>query len=213
MKGKKVYDPRTALTAWSDNAALCIRDYLSEDYGFGCEADEINDSYFIAAANACDESVTLSTGGTQPRYTCNGVVDTASVPLDNLTQLVSSLAGAVTYVQGQFRAHAGAYDSPTDDIPTSMLAGGVKLRAPHAAQELFNAVKGTYVDPGKSWQPTDFPPVTNDTYEDQDNGEQIFKDVELPFTTHPERARASRRSYWRRRGRGWWSRCRSTTRG
>src|SRR6185369_10950961 len=28
IKGKQVYDPRTELTAWSDNAALCVRDYL-----------------------------------------------------------------------------------------------------------------------------------------------------------------------------------------
>ena len=29
IKGKKVYDPRTGTTAWSDNPALCIRDYLT----------------------------------------------------------------------------------------------------------------------------------------------------------------------------------------
>ena len=28
VKGKKVYDPRTSTTAWSANAALCLRDYL-----------------------------------------------------------------------------------------------------------------------------------------------------------------------------------------
>ena len=29
VRGKKVYDPRTATTAWSDNPALIIRDYLT----------------------------------------------------------------------------------------------------------------------------------------------------------------------------------------
>ena len=29
IKGKKVYDPRSSATAWSDNPALCIRDYLT----------------------------------------------------------------------------------------------------------------------------------------------------------------------------------------
>jgi hypothetical protein len=28
VQGKSVYDPRTELTAYSDNAALCLRDYL-----------------------------------------------------------------------------------------------------------------------------------------------------------------------------------------
>jgi hypothetical protein len=187
VKGKKVFDPRTALTAWSDNSALCIRDYLASSYGFGCGADEINDSYLIAAANVSDEAVAI-TGGSQARYTCNGVVDTATAPLDNLGALVTSLAGAVTYVQGQFRVYAGAYDAPTTDIPLSMLASGVKTRARTPRKELFNAVKGTYVDPTKNWQPTDFPFVTNATYEAQDNGERIYKDLELPFTTDPTRA-------------------------
>jgi len=29
IKGKKLYDPRTDTTAWSDNPALCLRDYLT----------------------------------------------------------------------------------------------------------------------------------------------------------------------------------------
>lgn len=188
VKGKKVYDPRTATTAWSANAALCSRDYLASSYGFGCQSDEINDTYFIAAANACDEDVALKAGGTQDRYTCNGVVDTATAPLDNLTALLTACAGTVTYVQGKFRLHAGVYDTPSGDIDTSILASSVKLRARTPSKELFNAVKGTYLDPTKNWQPTDFPFVVNSVYEAQDGGERIYKDIELPFTQNAEAA-------------------------
>ena len=52
VRGKKLYDPRDGSTAYSTNAALCVRDYLASDYGFECSADEINDDYFEAAANA-----------------------------------------------------------------------------------------------------------------------------------------------------------------
>ncbi|MCP6756604.1 hypothetical protein NL533_33770, partial [Klebsiella pneumoniae] len=76
VNGKKVYDPRDGTTEWSNNAALCIRDYLTSSYGFNCSSDEINDTYFSSAANHCDESVTLTTGGSQNRFTCDGVVDT-----------------------------------------------------------------------------------------------------------------------------------------
>ena len=188
VKGKKVYDPRTGLTAWSDNAALCIRDYMASDYGFACASDEINDTYFISAANVCDENVTLTTGGTQKRYTCNGTVDTGSTPLDNLGSVITSLAGAVTYVQGKFRLHAGAYDAPSGAITTDHLAGPVRAVLRTDRKKLFNAVKGTYVDPNKQWQPTDFPFITNPTYEAQDGGERIYSDLDLPFTTHPEAA-------------------------
>ena len=192
VKGKKVYDPRTGVTAWSANAALCVRDYLAADYGFDCAADEINDAYTIAAANVCDEAVFFSAGGSDRRYSCDGVLDTAVAPLDNLQALVTSLAGTVTYVQGRFRVHAAAYDTPAGSISTAMgadiLAGDMQVDWRASRKELFNGVKGTFVDPGKSWQPTDFPPVTNATYRAEDNGELIFKDIELPFTIHAESA-------------------------
>jgi hypothetical protein len=36
IEGKKVFDPRTSTTAYSNNAALCIRDYLTDTrYGLG----------------------------------------------------------------------------------------------------------------------------------------------------------------------------------
>lgn len=195
VKGKKVYDPRTTLTAWSDNPTLCIRDYLTSrdsanlPYGFGATADEVNDTYTSPAANVCEESVTKADGSTHDRYTCNGVLDTAVAPLDNLQQLVSSLAGAVTCPKGQFRIYAGAYDTPEATvIDESMLTGQIKVRVRVPRSELFNAVQGTFVDPLKNWKPTDFPAVTSAAFETQDNGERIFTDIQLPFTNDPEAA-------------------------
>lgn len=188
VKGKKVYDPRDGTTAWSDNATLCIRDYLTSDYGFNCDSTEINDTFFTAAANICDESVSLTTGGSQSRYTCNGVLDTANAPIENLNALVAAMAGTVTYVQGQFRAHAGAFDSTAGDLTTDMLAGPVKIKTRVPRQQLFNAVQGTYVDPARKYAVTDFPPVVNGTYTADDGGTQMFKDIQLPFSNHPEAA-------------------------
>jgi hypothetical protein len=188
VKGKKLYDPRDGTTAWSENVALCIRDYLASDYGFGCDADEINDTYVTAAANHCDEAVALTTGGTQKRYTCNGVLDTGAAPVENLNALVAAMAGTVTYVQGQFRPYAGVYDSTVGDIDNTMLAGPVKIQARTTRQQLFNAVKGTFVDPALNFQQADFYEVTNSTYETEDGGQRIYKDIQLPFTNHQEAA-------------------------
>ena len=48
IKGKKVYDPRTGNTAWSDNPALCVRDYISDTtYGLKATNDEIDDLSLI----------------------------------------------------------------------------------------------------------------------------------------------------------------------
>lgn len=55
VEGKKVYDPRTSTTAYSANAALCIRDFLVSEYGL--DDSSIDDTDFQAAANICDETV------------------------------------------------------------------------------------------------------------------------------------------------------------
>ncbi len=189
VKGKKVFDPRTSLSAWSDNAALCIRDYLVNDYGFNADvADEINDTTFIAAANICDESISLAGGGTENRYTINGVVSTAEAPLDNLDELITAIAGAVTYTQGKFKCFAGAYDTPTVTVDESWLAGDITVQADTPKKELFNAVKGVFIDPTHDYEATDFPAITNSTYEVEDGGEQIFADIELPYTKTPSTA-------------------------
>lgn len=57
LKGKKVYDPETETTAWSDNPALCLRDYLTSDYGLNCDSSEIDDVNFIQAKDDCNYGV------------------------------------------------------------------------------------------------------------------------------------------------------------
>lgn len=60
VQGREVYDPRSATVGYSENPALCIADYL-QDQTLGLQADpsEVNEGTVIAAANVCDEAVTL----------------------------------------------------------------------------------------------------------------------------------------------------------
>jgi hypothetical protein len=85
LRGKKLYDPRTLTTVWSENPALAVRDYLLSADGLRCAADEIDEVSFIAAANICDELVSIPDGAggftaTQKRYTCNGLVSSEKTP-------------------------------------------------------------------------------------------------------------------------------------
>ena len=77
-----VYDIRTATSAYTTNAALCQADYLNDPL-FGVDADyttEILDAPLIEAANICEEQVALDVGGTEDRYSLNGVIDSSSTP-------------------------------------------------------------------------------------------------------------------------------------
>jgi hypothetical protein len=86
IKGKKVYDPRTSTTAWSDNPALCVRDYITDTtYGLKATSDEVLDTTalggFSAAANTCDTAA-----GAITTATVNGAVsNTQTVQIDYAT--------------------------------------------------------------------------------------------------------------------------------
>ena len=55
VNGKKLYDPRSGLTVWSDNPALALADFLSSTvYGMGLSVDWAS---VTTVANACDELV------------------------------------------------------------------------------------------------------------------------------------------------------------
>lgn len=65
LRGKKVYDPRSGLTVWSENPALCTADYLKDTrFGLRASPSEIVDAELIIAANICDEDVTIINSGT-----------------------------------------------------------------------------------------------------------------------------------------------------
>src|SRR5215472_3198265 len=76
IRGKKdILDPRTGTRIYTNNAALCIADYLAMPAtkgGFGLTiGTDIPTAQLSAAANICDELVPLAAGGTVKRYTCN----------------------------------------------------------------------------------------------------------------------------------------------
>jgi hypothetical protein len=183
VKGKKLFDPRTGLTAYSTNWALCVRDYVtSTRYGIGATIDEIEDNYYIAAANISDENVLLSGGITQKRYVCNGTIDVADKPVEIMKNLLTAGAGSHVYTLGKYRLFAGAYTTPTVTMTADDLRASVGIQANTPRKDLYNAVGGTFIDPSQDWQPISFPTVLNANYAAQD-GEQIIRDIELPFTT------------------------------
>lgn len=118
----------------------------------------------------------------QPRYTANGVIDLSEKHADNLDRLRAAAGGVLPYVQGKYRLHGAAATTPTFELTADDLRDTLKVQARPAKRELFNAVRGTFVDPTQLWEPSDLPAVVSEQYAAED-GEQIFKDVEHHFIT------------------------------
>ena len=181
VKGKKVYDPRTTTTAYSANAALCIRDYLTSAYGLN--DSEIDDTVFSAAANVCDEDVTLDAGGTEKRYTMNGVIRADTSHNDVLTRMMTSCAGTLFWGAGKWKLVAGDYTAPTKTLTVDDLRGPINLDTRVNLRDQFNKVQGKFNDAAQRWITADYPPITSSVFETEDNGEQTALDFEVPFTT------------------------------
>jgi len=183
VQGHAVYDPRSGQTVWSDNAALCALDYLRWSGGIGSPDSEIDMASWIAAANACDEAVSLG-GSTQPRYTCNGTFTVDRQPIAVLEEIKSAMAGAVVWTMGHWEGYAGVAAPATGAISESDFRGSIQYRNKPGRDGRFNAVRGTFTDPQDHWQPTDFVQVANALYQQEDGGEAIYRDIALPFTTN-----------------------------
>lgn len=193
--GKKLFDPRTGQTVFSSNPALVIRDFLTAEYGYQCTSDDIDDEYTIAAANACDVTISLTTGSSTVNgatYTCNGMVTTDGGLEAQLEELCESMAGAAVY-GARWMIMAGAWTPPVTlpgggGLTDADLDGQIEIvQAGPGVDEMFNGCRGTFVPRGSA-QPTDADPYQNATFLAAD-GRALWNDFTLPFTDDKARAK------------------------
>ena len=198
VKGKKVYDPRTSTTAWSDNAALCIRDFLTSPYGLNDNA--IDDTSFSAAANDCDDDITLSGGGTQKRYRINGVVKSDESIGNVLGEMTGACVGTLFWGVGAWKLKVGVYNSPVKSFDLSDLRGPIQLDTRTSIRDSFNTVRGTFVNESADYITEDYETVTSATFKTQDGGEELALDLPLPYTTNfAEAKRIAKQTLFRSR--------------
>jgi hypothetical protein len=171
IKGKPVFDPRTGLTAYSESPTLCVRDYLTDPViGLAESAASVDDPLAIAAANVCDQSVALRSGGSEAQFACNGSFSLDQVPKDIMTGLLSAMAGTAVYAEGKWKIYAAAFRGTSITLTDNDLRDSMKVQTLLSRRDLCNGVKGVYRDPNNQWQPGDFPSVQNAAYIAQDNG-------------------------------------------
>jgi hypothetical protein len=182
VQGKKLYDPRTSTTVYSANAALCIRDYLVSAYGLDNSGDT-NDAYFQAAANTCDEDVTLSGSGTENRYEINGVISLDQTPSDVLGDMMTACAGTLFWGQGEWHLKVGEYTSSIKTFTLDDLRGPITLDTKHSRRDNFNIVRGTFNDADQGFIRADYPEIRSSSFIADDNGVESALDLALPLTT------------------------------
>jgi hypothetical protein len=184
VKGKEVYDPRTTGTAYSNNAVLCALDYLTNtEYGVGATyPDDFDTDNWEDAADVADENVSLAAGGTEKRYTFNAAFDMSETHDNVLDKFETAIAGTICFFNGKWKCFPGKYRTPTVTITQDDIVGPLRITTRLNSNDIFNAVKGRYVDESQGWEVTDAPIVKNSTYQTED-GRQKFIEIDFEGVT------------------------------
>ncbi len=195
VKGRKVYDPRNQTTAWSNNPALCVRDYLTNNrYGKGIPTSAIDDDAFEDAADDCDESVTFYSGGSTGKlFECNAVLQTDETLFDNIEKMLMGCRGFLPYSQGKYgliidkaRSSVFAFDQDT-------IVGGIAI-AGETKENKFNRVLIKFANPDVDYQPDQAVWPAGGSSEEtallaEDNGTLLVEEVTLDTVTNYYAAR------------------------
>ncbi|HEK0674123.1 TPA: DUF1983 domain-containing protein [Proteus mirabilis] len=198
--GKKLFDPRTGETEWSNNGALVILDYY-RDYLKVPDSD-IDFESFKQAADLCDEKVSLPEGGFESRYTLSGAYDLNESPSSVLEAMHKCINAEPTFTAGKHGIQIGAYYGPAiKTITESQLIGTVTCTPETGLKDATNAVYGTFIDAEQLYTKTDFTPVIVDEWVKED-GLEIRENIDYRFVTSPYQAQRLARQYLRKKKAG-----------
>lgn len=156
------------------NTVLKTRIQLAASY------DDALSETAISLTSAGSGTITVYKTG-EPRYTVNGIVSTDKQPHEHIRDMSTAMAGFVVNVGGQWQFTPGAWRSSSATFDEDTVRGGITWKSKRSRRERFNAIQGTYVSPHQYDQPTDYPPITSSTYQNEDDGKRTFQQVDMNF--------------------------------
>jgi len=164
----------------NDQATRLIR------YGFREADSRIDDPYFAAAANVNDTQLTgayVTPDGDQVTWNNDLEVSTGETRREILEAILQSMAGHAVYPHGKWRVYAGGYDTPlhtiTQDDLYTLEEAPIEIQDTTDDQDRYNAVAGVFIDEANDYIQQTTPFRTYSTYQDQDGGEFIPKEIVL----------------------------------
>lgn len=192
VRGAKLLDPRTETTAYSANPAVILYNVLrgfapggEPLIGMNVPAAAIRSDDLTAAANACDENVSLAAGGTEKRYRCGVVIDTTQSNRDVIETILASMGGELIETGGIYRIMAGVAQSAVAALTDAdLITDRQFVSSPKRPRSnLVNAVFGSYSAPNRAYAMVPLPNRTSSTDETADGGIRLSRTLDLVAVT------------------------------
>lgn len=168
------------LLGWKINGKLSV--------GCGVPPERIDMQSFIAAANICDEDVTLSAGGSQDRYRSSGTASDEDDRMQVVNVFLSSMNGTLRDNGGRLsleilKNDLAEYVVSFDD---NDILGDFNWQQTRGLSDSYNVVRGRFVDPSNNslYQMIDYPEVRIDSI---DGIERVLS-LDLPYIEEGRRA-------------------------
>ena len=189
VQGRKVLDTRTSTTAYSNNWALCLRDLIANHPELHGKINNVNSASVTTAANISDENVTLASGGTQKRYTCNGAINLNGVSAKDIIEgMLRAGAGDAWISDGEWHIKAGKLTSSIKTITQDDIVSPITMQSAVGRAERYNTIRGTFRGSETLWQWSDYPEIASSVFLNEDNNVTSVLDRDLEFVTDSARA-------------------------
>lgn len=158
-RGLRVYDPRDGATRWSENAGLCIRDYLASPWGLNIPPAYIADERFSTFADSCDDLVATSTGY-EPRYSLSHTFTLNTAPTSVLAELQRACdAELYPLADGRIGIAGGVWTEPTVEIfDDDIVEPLYEYTRGNGRNVAYNRLKTTFKDISNDYQPVEVAP-------------------------------------------------------
>ncbi len=197
MRGVKCFDPRTLTTAYTENGALHLLDYIkSPIYGKGLSNADLNLESFIAVANLCDTTQvatvdTLTCQTVNGVYSCTGspaelvifkrfsnntIIDTERTVFDNMLEIADSFRGFFPEGNGLINIACEKEETPVYSFTGSNILSSLTSTRP-GRNERYNRVIVRFPNIANKYEMDEvsFPDVGDALYQ-----QWLTEDNELP---------------------------------
>lgn len=159
-RGSKIYNPITETTAWGDNAAAVIRDYVTHPDGMRLPSSLATTPQaaagWVQAAQDANDAIPLKVGGTEARYRLWGSYRLDERPADVVGRMLACCDGRlVPTPDGGITLEVGKWVAPTVTIDADAITGFSDISRGRDVLSTANIVRATYMSPDHDYQSTD----------------------------------------------------------
>lgn len=160
LRGSKVYNPLTALTEWTDNAAAIIRDYIVHPDGMRLPASIVATAQAVTgwstAATRAAATVPLKAGGTEATYRLWGSYRFEERPADVVGRMLACCDGRlVPTPDGGLTLDIGSWAEPTFTLTEDVIVGINDISMGRDVTTTANVIRAGYMSPLHDYQTTD----------------------------------------------------------